>query len=203
MKPTTIVNIYNRVARIPPGGSYKDAEPLLEGIHMYNGLFLREEAHVVYITGIVGVNRDIVKKQLDRWGCMYHRLQVPRCGHQVASTFNVPTSYGHRFGFDVSTCVHVFRSGSGSGSGSGQCISLGPRFHIYKESHLYVLHGHFLYAWLNSAEGDVYTELVEPGAIINIRPGQIYTLEAMDSEGGSILQRSSHPEDEDNHSIPV
>lgn len=202
MKPTTIVNIYDSVARIPSGGTYLDAEPVLEEIHANNGLFLREEAILVYATNIVGVDRAVVKEQLDRWGCMYHRLQVPRRGHQTASTFNVLTPYGHRFGFDAETCVHVFGPGFVSGAGAASVSTpLGPRFHHYKECHLYVLQGRFLYAWLDAGTTDIFTETVEPGAIIHVQPGRIYTLEAMGPEGGSILQRSSQPEDEDNHSL--
>ncbi len=193
MVPIQLVNIYETIAEIPAGGSYKDAQPRLEGIHYMNGLFLREEAIVIYITNIIDANREMVKEQLNQWGCMYHRLQVPRSMYQTASTFNIPTSYGHRFGFDANTCVHVFRTGPG--------YALGPRSHHYKECHLYVLHGRFLYAWLDADSGDVYTETVEPGAILHIHPRRIYTIEALTQEGGSILQRSTHPEDEDNHSL--
>jgi hypothetical protein len=189
MTPITIVEIYGTVAIIPCGGSYLDAIPDWTKILEYNGLFLREEATVVYSTMRTDVSRSVVKDQIDRWACMYHQLRIPKHGCRSATPFTVPTSYGHRFGFDDNTCVHVFE---------GEGTVLGHRQHYYKENYYYVLHGQFRYGYVDNDTGDISIETLEPGSMVGSTIGEYYFLECLDGSGGSILQRSTHHEDVDN-----
>jgi len=187
-KPTTIVEIYGTLSRIPPGGTYMDAEPDIFAIQNYNGIFLKGEATVVYATCLPGLNRAVVREQLDRWGCMYHQLQLPALGFSSGTTINIPTPYGHRFGFDLYTYVHVFTT-----SGS----ILGPRRHIYKENMFYVLHGRFRYGWIEPSTGQVFLEILEAGSMVKSTLGVTYMLESLDG-AASVLQRSTHGEEDDN-----
>jgi hypothetical protein len=188
-KPTTIVEIYGALSHIPPGGTYVDAEPDIFAIAASNGMYLKEEATVIYATCLPGLDREVVREQLDRWGCMYHQLQLPALGFSSATTINIPTAYGHRFGFDPYTCVHVFED-----KGS----TFGPRRHIYKENHFYVLHGRLRYGWIDPNTGQVFLETLEAGSMAKSTLGVTYMLESLDG-AASVLQRSTHAEEDDNH----
>jgi hypothetical protein len=195
-KPTTIVEIYGTLSHIPPGGTYIDAEPDIFAIQNYNGMFLKDEATIIYATCLAGLNRGTVREQLDRWGCMYHQLQLPAYGFSSATTMNIPTAYGHRFGFDPYTCVHVFSSTQEVPSKAGSV--LGPRRHIYKENHFYVLHGRIRYGWIEPITGQVFLEILEAGSMVKSTIGVSYMLESLDG-AASVLQRSTHAEEVDNH----
>lgn len=197
VKPISIVEIYGSLAVIPEGGSPADAVPNFNEIVRQNGLFLKDEAFVVYTTSRTDVLKEDIVSQVDRWGCMYHKIQVARRGHSSASTFNIETPYGHRFGFDAHTHVHMFYR-----TESRHQSYLGPRLHTYKANHMYVLQGSFIYGYIDENTGEVYLETVYPGSIIHTPPGTQYSVElAATSASGSILVRSSYPESEDNQSL--
>ncbi len=196
-RPISIVDIYGTVSRIPEGALPADAVPVLDEILKYNGLFLKEEATVVYITSRTDVKREDLKAQLDRWGCMYHRIQIAKEGHSSASTFHVDTPYGCRFGFDEHTYVYMFTK-----TESRPVSYLGPRYHTYKSNHMYILHGIFTYAYVDGNNGTVYIETVRPGSIVHTPAETWYSLElAPESDAGSILVRGTHAIVEDNHTL--
>ncbi len=196
-RPISIVEIYGSLAVIPEGGSPADAVPNFNEIVRQNGLFLRDEAFVVYTTSRMDIRKEDIVAQLDKWGCMYHKIQVARRGHSSASTFNIETPYGHSFGFDAHTHVHMFYR-----TESRQHSYLGPRQHTYKANHMYILQGSFIYGYVDQNSGEVYLETVHPGSIVYTPPGTQYSVElAAESASGSILVRSTHSESEDNTTL--
>ena len=60
-----------------PEGDYKKAKPVKKNIKVINDLYDKGN-NIVYWTGrgtVTGINwYDLTKKQLDSWGCKYHKL---------------------------------------------------------------------------------------------------------------------------------